>query len=133
MSACGCRESCRRVVQRVAQFLRERVSARRRCRSILEKSERGLRTYATLELREWEESVAESRRKTSNAQSTAEPVEESKWDCHQGKMYGCGQDPCIFLNRPHSTLVLRSSKTWVTSPSVKVIFMDSHSLSQSPK
>jgi hypothetical protein len=28
------------------------------------------------------------------------------------------------------TLQLRSSKNWVTSPSVKVIFMDSQSLSQ---
>ena len=53
------------------------------------------------ELREWEESVTESRRKKNNAQSTAEPVEESKWNC-QGKMYGCGDEPCSCLNRPHS-------------------------------
>ena len=52
-------------------------------------------------LREWEERVAESRRKGGNEQSTAESEEESKWNC-QGKMYSCGEVPCICLNRPHS-------------------------------
>jgi hypothetical protein len=52
-------------------------------------------------LREREESVAESRRKGEDAQSTARSEEESKWKC-QGKMYGCGEEPCICLNRPHS-------------------------------
>ena len=46
------------------------------------------------ELREWEESVTESRRKKGNAQSTAESEEEGKWNC-QGRTHGCGEEPCI--------------------------------------
>ena len=39
----------------------------------------------------------------------------------------------LHLNESTGPLALRFSKIWVTSPSVKVTFMDSHSLSQSPK
>ena len=37
------------------------------------------------------------------------------------------------FTKAYKTLQLHSSKNWVTSPSVKMFFMDSQSLSQSPK
>ena len=39
----------------------------------------------------------------------------------------------MYTDIQQASLQLRSSKNWVTSPSVKKIFMDSQSLSQSPK
>ena len=42
-------------------------------------------------------------------------------------------DPIETEVNVYDALGLYSNKNWVTSPSVKLFFMDSHSLSQSPK